>query len=225
MTDDRTLVPGLYLVPTPAGALHAVTSPTATPAERVVRAVLQAPTALRTDDLRPAELSGARDDAAGVAAIADAQGRGWLEGHDEPPAAEVGPLGTELPAMLAPLSDEGRAALVDDQGFPLGVVGFDPDEEVELSALAAEIIRLRQRRSLVATASAAQTGWGLIDRSGASAVALYPITIGVQPFVLLVGGLPRLHHPSIVPLVAALSRRYAVPDPQAPTTTGGVTHA
>ena len=62
-----------------------------------------------------------------------------------------------------------------------------------------------------AAATTPVTGWGLIDHRGAPSVALYPIAIGGQSFVLIVGGLPRLAQEAFVALVTALSRRYGAP--------------
>jgi hypothetical protein len=211
-TDLLTLVPGLYLAPTGAGALHAVTSAEDRPVERLLRLLLRAPDPVSTD--RAADLwthTGLHDPAALAAVVAEAQDAGWLEGRTRPPAVPTGPLGVELPALLSPLSEDGDAALVDDQGFTLSSVGFGPEAVDELSILAAEVVRLQQRRTTSAAATTPVTGWGLIDHRGAPSVALYPIAIGGQSFVLIVGGLPRLAQEAFVALVTALSRRYGAP--------------
>ena len=137
-----------------------------------------------------------------------------------------------LPTLLAPLSDTGHAALVDDQGFGLASVGFDPAQEVELSAMSAEISRLRQRRSTTGLFAEVAQGWAVVDRHGAGAISFYPLVAGTQHFVLIVGGLPHLNHPSFVTLVWALCMRYdATTDTNrtaanpASVTTEGATHA
>ncbi len=208
MTDQLTLAPALHLTPTASGALHVVTTDERGPAERMLRTLLRAPEALRTDTVDLADLTGltATDEAIGV--VAAAQDAGWVEGRTEPLELPEGPLGTTLPKLLEPLSDSGQASLVDDQGFSLSSIGFSPEAELELSALAAEVVRLRQRRTTVAASTMPVTGWGLVDGHGASTVAIFPLRIGLQGFVLIVGGLPRLNHPSFVLLTTALSRRY-----------------
>ena len=219
-TDRLTLVPGLHLAPTGAGALHAVTSTDDHAVERLLRYLLRAPEPLTSDADNLWALIGLHDPAALPAVVAQAQDAGWLEGRSRPPAVPTGPLGAELPALLAPLSEDGRAALVDDQGFTLSSVGFSAEAVDELAILAAEVVRLQQRRTTSAAATAPVTGWGLIDHRGAPSVALYPISVGGQPFVLILGGLPRLAQEAFVALVTALSRRYAEADDDAGPASG-----
>ena len=203
------LVPGLYLVPTGAGALHAVTTEDDGPAERLLRVLLRSSEALTTDDGELWSELGLHDPATLPGVVGEAQDAGWVEGRIRPPAVPAGPLGAELPALLAPLSEDGRVALVDDQGFTLSSVGFSAEAESELSILAAEVVRLQQRRTTAAAVTTPVTGWGLLDHRGAPDVAMYPISVGGQPFVLVVGGLPRFAQEPFVVLVTALSRRYA----------------
>lgn len=215
MTDDLALVPALHLTPTPTGALHAMTASGTGPAEVLLRNLLRAPKAPRTDDLDLAHLTGTTDAPTALTVLALAQDAGWVEGQVEPPPAAEGPLGERLPDLLAPLSEVGQAALVDDQGFPLASVGLTARAEEELSILAAEVVRLRQRRTTLDAAPRPATGWGLVDPHGASAVALFPLAVGVHTFVLIVGGLPRLNRPAFAQLATALCQRYDPPaDPQ-----------
>ena len=232
MTEALTLAPALYIAPTAAGALHVVTDDANGPPEHLVRALLREPKHVRTDDADLAALTGVADPERALAVVAAAQDAGWIEGRTEPPELPEGPLGRLLPKLLAPLSDIGQAALVDDQGFSLSSVGFSADADMELSVLAAEVQRLLQRRTTVAASTTAVTGWGLVDHHGAPTVAIFPLSIGTQQFVLIVGGLPRLNHPAFVLLTTALSRRYdptagqEADDPSAATTsTGGPIHA
>lgn len=204
-----TLAPALFLSPTPAGVLHVVTQTDDGAAARLVRAALRAPEPLNTDHVDLCHLTGQADPQAALAVVATAQDAGWIEGRTEAPATVDGPLGLALPELLTPLSDVGQAALVDDQGFSLSSVGFTPEAEAELSILAAEVVRLQQRRTTLAAASATPvTGWALVDHHGTASVTIFPLTIGPQPFVLIVGGLPRLGHDPLTRLVGALSRRY-----------------
>ena len=223
MIDQLALAPGLHVVPTPLGALRAATARADGPAERMLRHLLRQTKPVTTDDLDLAAITGVDDLPTALTVVALAQDAGWVEGSTEAPPTVEGPLALELPALVAPLSDQGRAALIDDQGFSLTSVGFDPEAEEELTVLAAEVARLQQRRDTDASAATSATGWGLIDRHGSTTVAFVPLAIGPQSFVLILGGHPRLDHPALVLLAGALAQRYD-PAPQ-PTTTGGPNHA
>ena len=231
MSADPVLVPGLHLAATSVGAMHAVTSPVDGPAERMLRNLLRSSKAPTTDEVDLASLAEVDDAPTALTVLALAQDAGWVEGVADPDAAPEGPLGARLPDLLAPLSDEGRAALVDDQGFLLASVGLSPVEEEELSILAAEVVRLRQRRHTLESAPRPALGWSLVDEHGVPAVAMYPLAIGLHTFVLVLGGLPRLNRPSFVQLASALCRRYdAAADPtDGPSgphhQPGGTTHA
>jgi hypothetical protein len=215
-----TLAPALYVSPTPAGVLHVVTQVDESPAAEVVRATLRSLEPLTTDHLDLQALTGEADPQAALALVAEAQDAGWIEGRTDPPTTIEGPLGLTLPELLAPLSDVGQAALVDDQGFALSSVGFTPEAEAELSILAAEVVRLQQRRTTLAAASATPvTGWALVDHHGTASVTIFPLVVGPQPFVLIVGGLPRLGHDPFTWLVGALSRRYDANSADAPPDT------
>ncbi len=225
------LTRGVYMVPTPAGALHAVTGGDDGPAKRLLRNLLRSEEPVRTDDFDVLLRTGLPSEEEGLELVASSQERGWVEGRDEPLVAPEGPLGQALPGLLAPLSDIGEAALIDDQGFPLASVGLTDDTETELSTLAAEIARLGQRRRAAATAVLGAGGWAIVDRFGVSTTAFFPLVVGAQPFVLTISGNPRLNHPTFATLVAALSVRYGatlasdIPQSTEAQTTGGRTNA
>ena len=232
MTTERTLVPGVHVVPTSIGAFHALTSKADGPAERLLRNLLRAPKAPTTDDADLPELAAVADAETAITVLALAQDAGWVEGVETPTELGEGPLGHHLPDLLAPLSDEGCAALVDDQGFLLASVGMAPAVEEELSVLAAEVVRLRQRRHTLEASAHPAPGWSLVDVHGVPSVALYPLSIGTHTFVLVLGGLPRLNRPAFALLASALCRRYDAPaadpsdEPSGPHhQPGGTTHA
>lgn len=226
-----SLAPGLYLTPTPAGAYHVVTSPDTGPAEQLIRAVLRTPTPAPVTEDDVVSWTGLRALEDALEVVADAQTAGWIEGCPEPPPIPTAPLGEVLPSLLAPLSETAHAALVDDQGFGLASVGFTSEDETALSAMSAEIARFQKRRGNIGPVGDLAEGWAVVDRHGAGAISFYPLAAGTQHFVLIVGGMPRLNHPSFVTLIWALSMRYdATSDTQtvassATTSTGGRTHA
>jgi hypothetical protein len=232
MTSRPTLASGPFITPTPAGALHVVTTEADGPIEHLIRAVLRSDSPVQLTDDDVTAWTGVRSRAEAIQVVADAQTTGWIEGRAEPPQIPDAPLGEVLPVLLAPLSEVGHAALVDDQGFGLASVGFSSDDETALSAMSAEIARFQQRRGTAGLLGHAAEGWAVVDRHGAGAINFYPLAAGTQHFVLIVGGMPRLNQPSFVTLIWALSMRYdATSDTTrtaatpATTTTGGRTHA
>lgn len=239
--DGLSLNVGVHVCATPRGAYHAVAAAEQTPARRLLRSLLRQEEApvLTAEALEA--WTGQRGDAA-VAVLAEAQERSWVEGHEEPVRLAGGVLEDVLPSLLAPLSEDGRVLLADSQGFSLCTVGFRPGEDVELSALGAELSSLQVRRSS-AVAGATASGslaWAIVDAVGNSQVGFWPLFIGAQRFVLVVGGLPHMNHPRLTQLIWALSARYgdeptdeAQPDDTTDTTgvrehvalTPGGTHA
>lgn len=207
--ERRVLAPDLYLAPTPTGALRAVTVNERTAADDLIRHLLASGEPVTTAQADLWQRIGLAGPVELVEVVGEAQRHGWIEGRTRPAATLAGPLGVELPALLAPLAQDGRAALVDDQGFTLATVGFSADAAAELSVFAAEVSRIQQRRSIDAALPSSVEGWGLIDSRGVPSISICPIQVGAQPFVLILGGFPRLRQEPFVTLIAALSRRYA----------------
>jgi len=54
------------------------------------------------------------------------------------------------------------------------------------------------------------SAWALVDAAGNSRVGFWPLYVGKQRFVLVLGGVPRLNQPALTELIWALSKRYAV---------------
>lgn len=219
-TGRVVLAPGLFITPTGSGALRVVTGTSDGPAETLIRFLLRSPDAITTDTRDLVSRSGLADTDTLIGAIADAQRHGWLEGRARPLPMPEGPLGVELPTLLAPLAQNGRAMLVDDQGFTLATTGFTPEAADELAILAAEVARLRQRRSIEAASSAPIESWALTDSRGVPDISICPIQVGSQPFSLILGGFPRLHQQAFVTLAILLSRRYADDEPPVGPATG-----
>ncbi len=156
MNDTPSLAPGLYLAPTPPGrCTWSPRSTTARPPRWSGRSCD------RRSRSRP--ITSTSSELTGVGDLGRrrwpwwplAQDAGWIEGRTDgrrPPSRARSAW--TCPDLLAPLSDVGQAALVDDQGFALSSVGFTPEAEAELSILAAEVVRLQQRRTTFAAASA-----------------------------------------------------------------------
>ncbi len=204
------LVEDLYVLPTPAGAYHAVSSPEQDPPRRVLRRVLQETTTplLRLQALREWSES---DEGHALELLYRMQGLGWIEGFESPRASPTAALEDLLPQLLRPLSGSGKVLLADSQGFYLYATGFPHEVAEELSALSADLATLHERRrGLLHNNLGLETGaWALVDASGNSQVGFWPLHVGDQRFVLVIGGMPRLNQPQLTELIWTLSRRYA----------------
>lgn len=211
MTGYR-LMENLYVLPTPAGAYYAVCGLEQDLSRNLLRLLLQqqASPLLTLDALR--QWTDTSEDEA-LELLYRVQGLGWLEGFESPHAAPAAALEEVLPDMLLPLSGSGKALLADSQGFYLASQGFPHETAEELSALSADLASLHERHRglLKNNLNLQSSAWALVDAAGNSQVGCWPLYIGEQRFVLVIGGLPHLNQPTLTELIWTLSKRYAVP--------------
>ncbi|VAW83250.1 hypothetical protein MNBD_GAMMA13-1956 [hydrothermal vent metagenome] len=200
---------GLYISPTPTGAYYAVSSPETDPSRHLLHSVLQqqASPMLTMDGL--IEWNQPNEGEA-LDLLYHMQSLGWVDGLAEPVNAPIGVLEDVLPSLLLPLSSNGKALLADDQGFYISSHGFAHETSEELSALSADIGSLYGRHSglLKGNLGLGTSAWSLVDAGGNSQVGFWPMFIGAQRFVLVLGGMPRLNQPELLQLIWALSIRY-----------------
>ncbi len=142
--------------------------------------------------------------------LAAAQDEGLIEGIDAPETAPEGSLDVLVPLLLETLSDRGEVLLSDTDGLPLWSHGFSNDLVVRLAAMSGDVASLNERHAATLAAAVGEDAgaWALVDGIGASRLGCWPLHIGSQRFVLVVLGLPRMHHPSFTKLVWLLTRRY-----------------
>ena len=204
------LTDNLYIAVTPAGAYYAASAYREEPSRYLLRKLLalkQNPL-LETGMLRG--LTNFDDDDAPLELLYHAQNLGLVEGLDEPRTVPSGALEDIVPKLLSSLSGSGKVLLADAQGFYINYQGFTHEAAEELSALSADlaILHERHRRLLKNNLGLGTNAWALADAAGNSQVGFWPLFIGDQRFVLVVGGMPRLNQPELVTLVWALSNRY-----------------
>ena len=204
------LIDKLYISVSPAGAYYAVSEAADDPSRRLLRALL------RQQSNPPLTLNGLKDwsemeDAQDcLELLYHAQNLGWVEGLKEPGHAPTGALEDIVPDLLPVLSNSGKALLADSQGFYVCSRGFAHESAEELSALSADIASLhdRHRGLLNNNLGMGSSAWALIDAAGNSQVGFWPLFVGDQRFVLVVGGIPHFNQPALTKLVWALSTRY-----------------
>jgi len=205
-----TLVEGLFLYPTPAGAYYAVAYPDSDKPRRfLLRLLQQAQTpALALPQLQ--SLMEIEDEDKALEMLLHCQKLGWVQGVDKPLQAPAGALEDVLPGLLAAISESGKVLLADDQGFYLACSGFPHEAAEELSALSAELATVHKRRSglLSNNMGIASHAWALVDAFGASQIGFWPIFVGGRRFVLAIAGTPHFNQAEFVSLAWILTTRY-----------------
>jgi hypothetical protein len=207
---ELTLIDGLYLYPTPAGAYQAIAAPAADKPRRFLQRLLQQ---VQTPALTLPQLcllTESDDEAKALELLLHCQKLGWVQGVDESLHAPKGALEKLLPDLLGQISEAGKVLLADEQGFYLACSGFVHETAEELSALSADLATVHKRRTGVLSNNLgiASHAWAIVDAFGCSQIGFWPLFIGSQQFVIVIAGVPHFNHPEFVTLVWALSLRY-----------------
>lgn len=208
-----TLVEGLYIYPTPAGAYYAVSSTDEDKPRRFLKQLLQQKQTpkLTLENLLMLQGDGSADEEKAYELLHHCQKLGWVQGLDAVKEFPQGALEDILPDFLKKISENGKVLLADDQGFYLALSGFVHEVAEELSALGAEISTLHMRRSglLMSNMGLGSHAWAVVNAAGKSQVGFWPVFIGKNRFVITVSGTPHFNQPEFVSLAWALSIRYS----------------
>ena len=207
---ELTLIDGLYLYPTPAGAYQAVAAPDTDKPRRFLQRLLQQAKTPALTLAQLCQLTDTDDEAKALELLLHCQKLGWVQGVDESLSAPQGALEKLLPDLLSQISEAGKVLLADEQGFYLSCSGFVHETAEELSALSADLATVHKRRTGVLSHNLgiASHAWAIVDAFGCSHIGFWPLFIGGQHFVLVIAGVPHFNHPEFVSLVWALSLRY-----------------
>lgn len=210
--DDIQIQEHLFLFPTPAGAYYAVSSPENDPARQLLRSLFQLKSTPQLNVESLVDLLAMDDEAELLQLLKRMQDTGWLQGCDEALHAPEGALENVLPDLLAPLSNTGTVLLADNLGLNISQTGFDTAAVEQLSALSADVSILHERHlSLLKNKlELNSSAWAIVDAAGNSQTGFWPMHIGKQRFVLVIGGLPRLNQTVFTSLIWLLSIRYGV---------------
>ncbi|MET0090670.1 MAG: hypothetical protein ABW068_11760 [Candidatus Thiodiazotropha sp.] len=225
MNNQYRLSQDQYVRVTPAGAFHATAQSGDDPLRRLLRALLREDQTPRLDPQAIQDWTGLQGDPA-LEMLYRAQNLDWVAGVAAPERARPGNLETVLPELLPALSDKHKALLADTHGFYITATGFPHETATELSALSADIASLdtRHRGLTQHNLGLGSQAWALVDAAGNSQIGFWPIFIDVHRFVLILQGVPQLHHAHFAELVWVLSRRYgAGPPPSVPASQPGNT--
>lgn len=200
----------LFVTPSPGGAFYAAFSPKQEVSRRVLFGLMGREKSVQLDIAALCELS-QLDEGDALELLYRMQSLHLLQGFNEPRRPPVGPLDQVLPLILKDLAGDSKALLADSQGFYIARHGYHHETAEELSALSADLGNLHQRhlQLLNRNMSLQSSAWGLIDAGGTSEVGFWPLYIGAQRFVLVLGAEPCMNRPQLVDLIWALSLRYA----------------
>lgn len=205
------LAAGQFLLPTPAGAFHAVSMPGMDSIRYLLYALMSQDLSLQLniDSLR--EWTQMAEDETAMELLYRAQSLTLVQGESTPKEAPLGPLEQILPPLLAKLSSSGKALFADSQGFYISSQGFPHETAEELSALSADLAALHSRHNglIQGNLGLSTSSWALVDAWGNSQLGFWPLYIGEQRFVLVLTGQPLFNQSAFVDLVWALSKRYS----------------
>lgn len=198
-----------YLYPTPGGAYYAVSRTVDEAPRRFLQTLLrERETPLLSTDLL-CRWSGMNEQDA-LRLLYHMQSSGLIEGLEHPLSAPEDSLETMLPDLLAQLSDTGRAVLAERRGLQIGAAGFSHESTEEFAALAADLMAVHERyeKLLHRNVRARGDGWGLVNASGFGEIGCWPLNVGNQRFILVIGGLPQFNQAAYTTLVWTLAVRY-----------------
>lgn len=207
--DHYTLTGEFYLHPTPAGAYYAASRPARDPVRVFLQRLLrEAATPKLTTELVREWMQ--MDEQEALAFIYRLQASGFIQGLPIPVEVPPDRIEALLPPLLTQLSDEKRALLAEKRGLYLATVGFAHEASEELAALGADLAQVHERHSqlLHGNLRLASDGWGMVNAGGASEMAFWPLYLGNETFILVVGGMPRFNQEAFTTLVWTLGVRY-----------------
>ena len=199
------------MFPTPAGSYYAISKNDSEPARKLLNKLLrQTETPMLTMD-KICTWSETKTNDAASELLKHMQSLGWIQAVMTIQKAPKGVLEDILPSLLKPLSAEGKILLAEAEGLCLSAQGFDPDTADELAALSAHLALLVDKhQDLLSRNLHLNNGaLALVDAAGNRQIGFWPMHIGINRFVLVIGGLPHLNQPALTQLIWALSIRYA----------------
>lgn len=209
-TGQYELAGELYVLPTPAGAYFAVSSPDASRVRRLLLALLRHRSSPRVDTAFVCECLATDDEQEALEVLHRAQSLAWIEGYDQVRDVPGLGVGQELSQLLPHLSSVGKALIIDWNGLSLASCGIDDATADTLAALAADLIGVQERHSERMAKQLGQVshGWAAVDAYGSSRIGAWPLYIGDKRMLLVLLGEPHLNDASFLALVWLLIENY-----------------
>lgn len=209
---DYTLTEAVYLLPTAAGAFHAVSGQDteSSPLRRLLLTLLTHPESVLLDNKNLTTVTDTESEQQALALLYQAQTRMLVEAYSSPQELSAYGTGKELEDLLPALSSIGKVMLADWNGLSLCSCGMDQETSDILSALSADLVAVQQRHAdrIHKALSLGSQGWAAVDAYGASRVGAWPLFVGENRFLLVVLGEPRLKCKEFIELIWMLTSRY-----------------
>ncbi len=206
------LTENTYILPTPAGAYHAVASPMPDSSRNTLRHLLRNATSPAFSEQNLNQLMDGKfaNPNEFLEQIYRLQEMGLVQSHAKPKEAIRGTVEKNIPELLSLIADKGKALLADNQGFYLGRHGFPHETAEEIAGLSADLsaLYLRHAKLLNGNMGMSSSAWGLINAGGLSELSFFPLFVGEERFVLVLNKAPNLNHTAFLDLIWMLILRF-----------------
>lgn len=204
------LAGNLFVLPTPAGAFHAVSTLDDSRVRRLLLALLRHRVSPRIDIGFLCRSLATDDEQEALEVLHRAQSLAWIEGYPEAHDVPGLGVGEELHQLLPRLSSVGKGLLIDWNGLSLASSGIDDETADTLAALSADLIGVQERHAdrMARHLGQASHGWAAVDAYGSSRIGAWPLYVGDQRMLLVLLGEPHLNDSSFLTLVWLLIENY-----------------
>ncbi len=209
-TGRYQLAGDLYVLPTPAGAYFAVSTPEDSRVRRLLLALLRRRSSPRVDAAFLCQCLDTDDEQEALEVLHRAQSLAWIEGYEQVRDVPGLGVGQELHQLLPHLSSVGKGLIVDWNGLSLASCGIDDETADTLAALAADLIGVQERHAdrMARHLGQASHGWAAVDAYGSSRIGAWPLYVGDKRMLLVLLGEPHLNDSSFLALVWLLIENY-----------------
>ena len=200
----------LYILPTPAGAYFAVSSPEDSRIRRLLLALLRHRSSPHITPEYLCQVLATDDEQEALEVLHRAQSLAWVEGYEEARDLPALGVGKDIHQLVPRFSSVGKGLIIDWNGLSLSRCGINEATADTLAALAADLIGVQERHAerMAKHLGQASHGWAAVDAYGSSRIGAWPLYIGDKRILLVLLGEPRLNDPSFLALVWLLIENY-----------------
>ena len=210
METTLSLQSNLYPKVTPAGAYYAVSGDTPSASRTLLYGLLRAEPTEAISSEKILAWTDTSDINTALNLLYRLQRLEFLYGDENVGTDDIHLTDEQLPDVLAPLSNSGKALLADEKGLYFANVGFHHEAAEELGLLASKVAKMESDHQLLIRNNLHinNSAWGVCDPSGQSELTFFPLYIGTTKLILVIGGRPDLNKEAFVTLVKVLYHRY-----------------